>query len=165
MCNQILASLESSQQNSHCMSLVATGGTLCTQNILIKARTTAAKHCISNPAGQMAKSSLRAALLSVGRQHAWTIRHFSCLPFPSLALLTPNEIWGITSHPQAPPAQGSLLRWGIYLQAQGFKEVLHLFIKNQILSNLQVSRSFSCSSCSASWATFAVNLIHNFVGN
>lgn len=41
-----------------------------------------------------------------------------CLPFPYLTLLTPAEIWGITSRPQAHqscPAslsKASLLRWG-----------------------------------------------------
>lgn len=94
------------------------------------------------------------------------------LPFPYLTLLTPIEIWGITSRPQALQSCPALTLpdvpcWagGIYLQPQEFKEVLHHFIRKQLLCNLQVSRPFSWSSCSPSWATRAVNWIHHFVGN
>lgn len=57
------------------------GGHLSSKNILLQALKTqissAAKHWISNPAKQITKYFCRTALLNVGSQHAWSIRHFS----------------------------------------------------------------------------------------
>lgn len=93
-------------------------------------------------------------------------------PIPLFDFADPN--WDMGNHilsPGTPPCPVLTLPdipaelGGFIYRHRSSKRFCTFLLKKQTCFKLQMSRPFSYSSCSASWATRAVNLSHHFVGN
>lgn len=147
------------------------------QTTLLRALTTQisspAKYRLSTPAKRVPEPSRGPPLFNVGSQRAWSIRHFSLSRF-LIRLCRPQSWYGVnrTLSPGTPalpsPYSCRHPHWDcrIYLEAQEFKEALHLLNKKGIHCNLQVTsaRQFSYSPWPASEPTRAASSIDHLVG-